>query len=148
MIVLQPQKRRLVYTVFYEALAIALSGPLLWWLGGGEALGSLALAALISAIAMIWNYSFNAMYEAWERRRHLKFRSVRARWIHASLFEIGLIAATLPLYMWWYDVELWRALQMEAALLAFFFFFTFAFTWAFDQVFELPGKGYGSEGTR
>ncbi|MCK6377107.1 MAG: PACE efflux transporter [Zoogloea sp.] len=135
MFVLRPRLRRIVYCIVFETIATALSGPMLWTIGGGDPLASWTLAAVVSVVALTWNYVFNTQFEAWERRHRVPQRSLRMRWAHAGLFEGGLIAATVPLYMVWYDVGLWKALQMEAAILAFFFLYTFAFTWLFDRFF-------------
>jgi len=79
-------------------------------------------------------------FEGWERRRQKVGRTVQVRVTHSILFEAGLCLITIPIYMWWYDVGAWRALQMEAALLIFFLIYTFVFTWVFDQIFALPGS--------
>lgn len=138
MFVLQPHLRRVVYCLVFEAIAIAVSVPLLWALGGGDPSSSVAVATLVSAIAVSWNYVFNALFEAWERRSRQASRTPLLRCAHAAMFETGLIAATVPLYMVWYEVSLWHAFTMEVSLLVFFFGYTYTFTWAFDKVFALP----------
>lgn len=138
MLVLQPHLRRVIYCLVFEAIAIAVSVPLLWALGGGDPTSSVAVAVLISVIAVSWNYVFNALFEAWERRSRRTSRTPLLRCAHAAMFETGLIAATVPLYMAWFDVTVWHAFTMEVSLLLFFFAYTYAFTWAFDKVFALP----------
>jgi uncharacterized membrane protein len=144
MIVLPPRRRRIIYCLVFEAIAIAMSVPLLAALGGGEPQGSVVVAVLISVIAVTWNYVFNTLFEAWEYRHRLTSRPPRLRFVHAALFETGLIAATVPLYMAWYDVGFWYAFKMDLALLAFFFAYTYAFTWAFDKVFALPAASHAT----
>lgn len=138
MIVLKPSARRVVYVAAFESLAILLSTPLLAYTGGGAVADSLPVAAAVSAIAVVWNYAFNAAFESWERRRRSPSRTVRVRLAHAVGFELGLVVLTIPLYMAWYRVGVWQALTMEAAILAFFLAYTFVFTLAFDRVFALP----------
>jgi uncharacterized membrane protein len=46
----------------------------------------------------------------------------------------------VPLIAWWLDVTLWQALLADLGLMAFFFFYTMVFTWAFDRVFGLPAS--------
>lgn len=139
MLVLPPRLRRIVYCLVFEAIAIAVSVPLLWMLGGGDPYSAVAVAILISVIAVSWNYVFNTLFEAWERRGRSTQRTPLLRCAHAAMFETGLIAATVPLYMAWYQVSLWHAFTMEVSLLAFFFAYTYVFTWAFDKAFALPG---------
>jgi uncharacterized membrane protein len=153
-IVLPPHLRRVIYCLVFEAIAIAVSVPLLWALGGGDPYSSVTVAVLVSVIAVSWNYVFNALFEAWERRSHLTSRTPLLRCAHAAMFETGLIAATVPLYMVWYGVTLWHAFAMEVWLLLFFFAYTYAFTWAFDKVFTLPnargvvpGEEHAARGT-
>ncbi len=135
---LPPGRRRLVYVVIFEITAIALSTLLLMALSGSGAGQSLPLAIAVSAIAVTWNYIFNTFFEAWERKRAIQHRSVKIRSIHAGLFELGLLIATVPLYMVWYGVGIMAAIRMEIALIAFFLFYTYLFTWGFDTVFALP----------
>ncbi|ARP83060.1 hypothetical protein CAL12_21060 [Bordetella genomosp. 8] len=138
MVVLAPRARRIVYVALFEILAILLSAPILMFLGGGSAANAMAVAAAVTALAVAWNYIFNTLFEAWERRHRGGARTVRLRVVHATLFEGGLAAAVLPLYMVWYDVSIWQAIRMEAAVLAFFLVFTFCFTWCFDTLFAAP----------
>lgn len=141
MLVLRPRPRRIVYCLVFEAIAIAVSIPLLWILGGGDPYSSAAVATLVSVIAVTWSYLFNTLFEAWERRNRSSARTPLLRCAHAAMFETGLIAATVPLYMAWYEVTLWHAFSMEISLLVFFFVYTYAFTWAFDKIFALPNGG-------
>ncbi|MCP1632411.1 PACE efflux transporter [Kerstersia gyiorum] len=140
MIYLKPLTRRIIYVATFEVIAIAASTLLLSLLSGGPAHDSLPVAAAVSAIAVAWNYIFNTLFEAWERRTHRSSRSLALRSVHAIAFEGGLFLFTIPLYMGWYHVGLWEAVKMEAALLLFFLFYTFLFTLAFDMIFALPGQ--------
>ncbi|AGT10038.1 PACE efflux transporter [Paracoccus aminophilus] len=135
---LPPGRRRLVYVVIFEITAITLSTFLLMWLSGSGASQSLPLAIAVSAIAVSWNYLYNTLFEAWERRRRIAARTVKIRTLHALGFEAGLLVATVPLYMVWYSVGVLAAIQMELALIAFFLVYTYLFTWGFDTVFALP----------
>lgn len=135
MIALSPLSRRIVYVATYELLAIGLSTLLLMLMSGGRASDSAPVAVAVSVIAVVWNYVFNYLFEAWERNTHRLSRTVCIRAVHACMFEIGLILFTIPIYMWWYDVGVIQALTMEAVLLAFFLAYTFLFTWSFDLMF-------------
>lgn len=134
---LSPVKRRLVYVTLFETLAILFSTLVLMALSGGNAQESLPVAAIISTVAVIWNYVYNTVFEAWETRNQVKVRTLKIRCFHATGFEGGLILVCLPLYMLWYGVGVWTAISMEATLLIFFLIYTFLFTLLFDQVFTL-----------
>lgn len=138
LITLSPLKRRITYVTLFEIFAILLSTFILMILSGGDAQQSLPVAIIVSAIAVIWNYVYNLLFELWEARNQVMDRTIRIRIIHAIGFEMGLLLFTLPLYMLWYKVGLWTAFTMVAALLVFFLCYTFFFTLIFDKIFTLP----------
>ena len=138
MITLSPIKRRLLYVSLFELLAIFLSTLLLMALSDSGAHESLPVAVIVSSVAVLWNYIYNTLCEAWESRARIMERTFKIRSIHTLGFETGLFLFCLPLYMLWYDVGVWVAMYMESALLLFFLVYTFVFTWMFDQIFTLP----------
>lgn len=138
LITLTPLKRRITYVTVFEIFAILFSTFVLMYVSGGDAQESLPAATLVSVIAIVWNYIYNTLFESWERRKQIIRRTVVIRTIHAIGFETGLLIFTLPLYMVWYQVGLWAAFIMVAALMLFFLIYTFLFTLVFDQIFTLP----------
>ena len=138
---LSPLARRITYVVVFEMLAIALGALLLMGLSGGDAHGSLPVAAASSLAAVTWNFIYNTLFERWEQNHRIQIRSFGLRVAHAAGFEIGLVAILIPLFMWWYQVGPLGALKMEVALLVFFLVFTFVFTWIFDRVVPIKRKG-------
>jgi len=136
---LQGAKRRVVFVALYELIAIAVSSLLFMAIGqGAGASGAMAVAA--SVIAIVWNVSFNTLFEKWEARQRVKGRSVLRRVVHAAGFEGGLALVLIPLMAWWFGVGLWEATLMEAGLLLFFLVYTYVFNWSFDRVFGLPAS--------
>lgn len=137
---LSPIKRRVTYVTLFEIFAVLFATIILMALSGGNAQGSLPIATAVSALAVIWNYIYNTLFESWERRNGVIARTVKIRCAHAVGFEGGLLAVTLPLYMLWYNIGVYKAFTMVAALLVFFLIYTFIFTLLFDTVFELPNR--------
>ena len=137
MITLHPIKRRVLYVLLFEMIAIILSTFVLMLLSHSDVQESLPVAILISTAAVIWNYLFNSAFEFWEVRQQIKVRTLGVRSLHAIGFEGGLFLICVPLYMFWYGVDLWSALTMEAVLLFVFIVYTYLFTLLFDQVFSL-----------
>lgn len=137
---LSPIKRRVIYVTLFEILAVLFATTILMVLSGGNAQGSLPIAIAVSALAVVWNYIYNTLFESWEKRSGVVARTVKVRCIHAVGFEGGLLAVTLPLYMVWYDIGVYKAFTMVAALLVFFLIYTFIFTLLFDTVFQLPNR--------
>lgn len=138
MITLSPIKRRIVYVVIFEILAILFSTWILMALSQGNAEESLPVAVMVSVAAVVWNFIYNTLFESWERYKQVTVRTLWIRSMHAIGFEGGLLLICLPLYMLWYSVGIWKALTMEITLLLFFLVYTFLFTLVFDRFFTLP----------
>jgi len=136
----RPTLRRLIYATTFEAGGVLLSTLLLLAMASTTAGSSLAFSVLASTVAMLWNLAFNAGFEAWEARQPVKGRGLARRSAHALLFEAGLVLLLLPLTMGWLSIPLAEALAYEAALIAAFLIYTWAFTWAFDRLFGLPAS--------
>ena len=138
MITLSPLKRRILYVTVFELIAIIASTLVLMKLSGGDAAESLPVAVMVSLAAVVWNFLYNTVFEAWELRKQVTKRTLFIRSIHALGFEGGLVLICLPIYIIWYDVGLITAFMMETALLLFFLVYTFVFTLGFDKIFTLP----------
>ena len=142
---MQGLKRRVIYITLYEGIAIVAASAGLA-LMSGQGLGhSGVLAVIASVIAVLWNLSFNWLFERWESRQAVRGRSVWRRIAHAIGFEGGLIAFLVPMFAWGLGVSLWEALVMDLGLVVFFLVYTFAFNWAFDRVFGLPASAMGGQ---
>jgi uncharacterized membrane protein len=140
-IVLPARRRRLLQAGIYETIALALVTPVVARLFEHPPLSSLLLSALMSAIALAWNYGFNTVFERWEARQPSRERTWRRRLAHGIGFEVGLASILVPLMAVWLGVSLWQAFVADIGLIVFFFFYTVAFTWAFDHVFAVPTDG-------
>jgi uncharacterized membrane protein len=135
-----PTTRRIVQAVLYEVVAIGFVGPALALLFDTPASNALVLAVVMSSVALAWSYVFNGMFERWEARQSRKGRSVLRRLVHSSGFEGGLVVMLVPLMAWWLGTSLWVAFVADLGVLAFFFVYSFVFTWVFDRVFGLPAS--------
>ena len=141
---MQGIKRRVVYISLYEGIAIVVASVGLA-LMSGQGLGhSGVLAVIASAIAVVWNLAFNALFERWEARQPVRGRSIGRRVAHAIGFEGGLVTLLVPTIAWWLNISLWDALVMDLGLVLFFLVYTFVFNWAFDSIFGLPASATGS----
>ena len=135
---MKPTTRRVVQACLYEGIAIAVVTPVLALAFSHPPGSAFVLSAVMSTIALAWNYLFNSVFERWEARQTVKGRSLVRRIAHGIGFEGGLALILLPVMAWWLDVSLLEAFIADMGLLAFFFFYTVGFTWAFDRVFGLP----------
>ena len=136
---LQGPWRRVIYVAIYEVIAI-IASSLLFVVIGQQPGESGVMAVVASAVAVIWNVSFNSAFEWWEARQSVKGRSIGRRVAHAIGFEGGLALILVPVMAWWFGVTLWQALVMEAALVVFFLVYTYLFNWVFDRFFGLPAS--------
>lgn len=137
---MQGLQRKIVYVTLYEALAIVSASIGLAWMSGQGMGHAGVLAAIASAIAVVWNLGFNGLFERWESRQAVRGRSLRRRVAHAIGFEGGLAVILVPVFAWWLGIGLWQALLMDLGLLLFFLVYTFVFNWGFDRVFGLPAS--------
>lgn len=136
---MQGVKRRLAYVTLYEGIAI-LTTTLAMVALGFDAGHAGAASVMVSAVAIVWNLAWNALFEAWEARQATGGRSMLRRIAHAVGFEGGLLVVLVPLMAWWLGIGLVAALVLDLGFLAFFLVYTFAFSLAFDTVFGLPAS--------
>lgn len=141
---MSPTTRRVVQAALFESIAIAVVTPTLALIFSHPPGSAFVLSAALSSIALAWNYVFNLLFERWEARQAVKGRTLLRRIAHGVGFEGGLTVFLVPVMAYWLDVSLWTALMADLSLLAFFFVYTVAFTWAFDKIFGPPVSALGS----
>jgi uncharacterized membrane protein len=135
---MQGWKRRVAYVVAFEVLGILIASATLGWLSGADGVTSGLLGVMISTTGVCVNFLYNLGFEAWERRRATRTRSVGRRVLHAIGFQIALVTFLIPLIAWWLGISLRQALLYDAVLIVFFPVFTFVYNWLFDLIFGLP----------
>jgi uncharacterized membrane protein len=122
---------RAFHATLYEAVAIVLCAPVAAWAMGTSLPKMGALTLTFSAIAMVWNIVFNALFDSAQRRWPFE-RTFAVRLLHGAVFEFGMFAMCIPLAAWWLSISLWEALLLDAGLLLFFLPYTVVFNWAYD----------------
>jgi uncharacterized membrane protein len=140
---MSPFARRILQAALYEGIAISVVTPTLVLAFSHPPGSAFVLSAIMSSIALTWNYLFNLVFERWEARQVVKGRSLARRIAHGVGFEGGLAFILMPVMAYWLDISLWAAFVADMGLLAFFFVYTVAFTWAFDKIFGLPLSAQG-----
>lgn len=135
-----PTTRRVLQALLYEAIAIAVVGPVLSVAFDKSPASTFGLAVVLSTMALTWNYTFNWLFERWESRQAVRGRSFARRLAHGAGFEGGLVIILLPVMSLWLGISLTAALVTNLGLLVFFFFYAIVFTWCFDRVFGLPAS--------
>ena len=135
---MKPKSRRVLQAVLYEVFAVAFVGPVLSLAFDKPPASTIVLAVVLSSIALAWNYVFNLLFERWESRQSKKGRSLVRRLAHGIGFEGGLTVLLIPVMSLWLQISVLDAFLANLGLLAFFFVYAVAFTWAFDRAFGLP----------
>ncbi|MGO3398868.1 MAG: PACE efflux transporter [Serratia proteamaculans] len=136
---MQGVKRKLVYVTAYEIIGMAISALGLALLSG-SAPSSTGPLAVITTIAVSWNFIYNSLFELWESRQASRTRTLKRRIIHAVGFQLTLVVYLIPLIAWWMGITLWQALLLDMALIVIIPCYTFVFNWAFDKIFGLPSS--------
>ena len=145
---MSPTTRRVLQALLYEAIAIAVVGPVLSLAFDKSPTSTFGLAVVLSTVALTWNYVFNWIFERWESRQSVRGRSFARRLAHGAGFEGGLVIILLPVMSLWLDISLTTAFLANLGLLVFFFFYAIAFTWCFDRVFGLPASARAGDAER
>ena len=145
---MSPSTRRVLQALLYEAIAIAVVGPVLSLAFDKSPTSTFGLAVVLSTVALTWNYVFNWIFERWESRQSVRGRSFARRLAHGAGFEGGLVIILLPVMSLWLDISLTTAFLANLGLLVFFFFYAIAFTWCFDRVFGLPASARAGDAER
>ena len=132
----QPPKstqERFLHALGFELLALLICAPLLAWAFDYPLAHVGALSLMVSLIAMLWNMAFNTLFDSAQRRMGIA-RSFITRVVHATLFEVGLILAVVPLAAWWLSIGLWAAFMLDIGLVLFFLPYTLGYNWLYDTV--------------
>lgn len=137
MLNLTPRRRRIVYSLSYEVIAVFATAAFLLVFNFGAS-GSLLMGVISSTVAVIWNFLWNLLLETWEERTDAGPRTPLRRAVQDIGFEGGLALWLTPIEAWILNVSLLTALALEAGQLVFFLFYTYAFSWVFDHYVCAP----------
>ena len=94
----------------------------------------------------MWNLVFTTLFEAWERRRRDRTRTVFRRVLHAVGFQATLVCILIPLIAWWLEITLLQAFLLDLVFIVYVPFYTFAYNWAFDRIFGVPSSAVNEVG--
>ena len=126
-------KSRIIHTLLFEAVALVLLVILGLAVSESSVESMTGLAIVLSLLAMSWNYFYNILFD----RLYGENRIERSLWLrigHGLGFEGGLVVVSLPLMMWWLDVNFWTALLLDIGAVIFFVIYAIVFNWIYDIV--------------
>ncbi|QOL80507.1 PACE efflux transporter [Pseudooceanicola spongiae] len=132
-------RARIFHAISFEVIGILLFVPLAQ-AGFGMPAQDIGIVAVVGAtVAMLWNYVYNLCFDRLMKRwRGTVHKTLLIRVGHALLFEVGLLAFTLPFIALYLGIGLWQALMLDIAIALFYLVYAFVFNWTFDRAFPLP----------
>ncbi|TYB50945.1 PACE efflux transporter [Nonomuraea sp. PA05] len=142
---MQGVKRKLVYVGGYEGFGVVVGATVMALLTGASPATTGPLALMITIVATVWNLAFTYLFEAWERRRRDRTRTVFRRVLHAVGFQLTLVCALIPLIAWWLKISLLQAFLLDLVFIVYVPFYTFAYNWAFDRIFGVPDSAVNEQ---
>lgn len=129
---------RVRHTLCFELIGVLAVGPLAGWLFDTSIIRVGTLALVLSLVATAWNYAYNVWFDhglRWLRGRVRK--TLSERFVHACLFEFGMLLLTLPPVMWWLDYSFVRAFNMSLSLMVFYLVYTYVYNLGYDWLFPV-----------
>ncbi|MCD2182240.1 PACE efflux transporter [Rhizobium sp. GN54] len=131
---------RIRHAISFELIGLALITPLGAWAFGFPMVEIGVIGVASATIATAWNYVYNLGFDhALHRLTGGTWKTIPVRVLHALLFEAGLVAVLMPLIAWYLEIGLLQALLMDLSFSLFYLVYAFAFNWAYDRIFPLPG---------
>lgn len=127
------KKERLLHALMFEAIALAICAPALAWIMDKPIATSASLTVMNASCAMIMNIIFNTLFDRVEKKMGFD-RTVLVRMIHASLFEVSLLALIVPLGALLLNISLYASLAMNIGLIFFFLPYTYIYNLAYDKL--------------
>lgn len=124
---------RIFHTLLFEAIALLLFVLLAGVVTQGDSTTLAGLGIGMSLLAMIINFIYNWVFD------HLAgadraVRGLKLRLLHAGLFELSLMAVSLPVLMYVLKMDFWSVLVLDLGMVVFFLVYAFVFNWSYDLI--------------
>jgi uncharacterized membrane protein len=130
-------RERLIQTLWFEALGLALISPLFAQIAGGSAGESLVVLAVLSVAVMAWSALYNAAFDWVEHRRTGRVASDRPhglRLVHTVGLEVSVLVVTWPLLVALTPLGWGEALAADVGLTLAYTLYGYLFHLGFDQL--------------
>lgn len=134
---LRSARERVIQTLWFEGLGLALVAPLYALVSGESAADSVGLLLALSAAVMAWSALYNTLFDRWEWRRHRRVASQRPpglRTVHAVGLEVTVVLVSCPLIMAFTGLGFWAALGLDLALSVVYAAYGWLFHWGYDRL--------------
>ncbi|MCQ1061243.1 PACE efflux transporter [Photobacterium sp. ZSDE20] len=124
---------RVFHAVLFEVLAVSLSIGLLMFFTDHQVGALSGTMIIIATIAMAWNFVFNWGFDQFFPGDKTK-RTIAKRAFHVVLFELGLLALTIPVMAAILGVSLYQAFIMDVGVTVFITIYAFVFNFIYDHI--------------
>lgn len=125
---------RILHATIFETIAVILTAFFLVFIQGKSLASMGILSIIISLIAAAWNGVFNFGFDKLQKKYKFS-RTTSIRFLHAFLFELGLLIFTLPCIAIYLNVSLWYAFVLDIGLLLFFLPYSIIFNYVYDKIY-------------
>ncbi len=140
---LRSVKERVIQTVAFEAIGIALVAPSYAYFAGSSISKGFALIALLSLVILLWAPIYNTLFDVIDQSctgRPASDRPHNLRILHATLHEVSAVTMTCPILIWFGGHTIWGALSFNLGLTLTYTAYTYVFHIIYDRL--RPVQGY------
>ncbi len=134
---LRSPRERLLQTLAFEGLGLAVVTPLFAAVTGGGGGESLAVVVAVSATVMLWAAVWNTVFDLVEHRLTGRVASERPhglRTLHAIGLEASSVLLTTPLIWALTPLGWWEALAVDIGLAFAYAVYGYLFHWGYDRL--------------
>lgn len=122
---------RVFHALLFEIVALIILTLIAVLITGNDVAKMSGLAIMLSALAMVWNFIFNIIFD----KLYGAERVNRTLWIriqHGLGFEFGMLVFSFPIMMWMLQLDLLAVLLLDIGAMLFFLLYAIAFNWIYD----------------
>lgn len=119
--------------LLFEAIGLVVLSILAILVTGENAGKMTGLAALLSVIAMIWNYIFNWGFDRLFGEDRIS-RKLKLRIFHSLTFELGIVLLTFPVIMFVLEKSFLEVAVLDFGVVIFFLVYAFVYNWVYDII--------------
>lgn len=134
---LRSRRERLIQTLWFEALGVAIVGPLFAFFAGISTGESLVVLIVLSIVVMGWAAFYNTVFDRIELHCTGRAASDRAhgwRVLHAVVLEASALVVTWPLIVALSSLGWLEALAAEVGLTLAYALYGYVFHLGFDRL--------------
>lgn len=126
-------KERIFHALLFEIVALITLTLIAVLITGNDVAKMSGLAIILSALAMVWNFIFNIVFD----KLYGAERANRTLWIriqHGLGFEFGMLVFSFPIMMWMLQLDFMSVLLLDIGAMVFFLLYAIAFNWFYDVI--------------